>query len=175
MSGGLGKMSQTNTPLKDLTPDPDKSKTEYDLSKCPPSLEDAEHHYKCTRAGKRKDILDMNEEELHTYLREVCPCCGMYPPSELFKVSDPPKTFNQMHLMVSLSFHHHIIWMWIMGICSLLSLYMVIRNILGKQCLSEEQASDPTILSTNQYLLERLPLCVLKTGSTFTPSPTSEC
>src|SRR3990167_7132732 len=116
MSGGLGKMSQTNTPLKDLTPDPDKSKTEYDLSKCPPSLEDAEHHYKCTRAGKRKDILDMNEEELHTYLREVCPCCGMYPPTSPITLGPSATDYNKIHLIVGLSFRDNLFWIGIMGI-----------------------------------------------------------
>ena len=145
--------------LKQLTPDPDKSKTEYDLSKCPPSLEDAEHHYKCTRAGKRKDILDMNEEELHTYLREVCPCCGSYPPYEELEKLPDAVTLNQLGLGYGLAAVKTKLWMWIFGLCALLSLYMVIRNILGKQCLSEEQASDPTILSTNQYLLKRLTPC----------------
>src|SRR3990167_9288385 len=119
MSGGLGKMSQTNTPLKDLTPDPDKSKTEYDLSKCPPSLEDAEHHYKCTRAGKRKDILDMNEEELHTYLREVCPCCGSYPPYEELEKLPDAVTLNQLGLGYGLAAVKTKLWMCIFGLCAL--------------------------------------------------------
>ena len=101
----------------------------------------------------------MNEEELEAYLRDVCPCCGMYPPS-------PQRgPLEDHHFGVASVVQRMKVWVWILGGVFLLSLYMVIRNILGKQCLTDEEAKDPAKLSTNQYLLKGYKLC-LKNWST---------
>src|SRR3990167_4110303 len=41
------------TPI-DRSIEPDSHKLTYDFYKCPPSLEDCEHHMKCSRVGIRK-------------------------------------------------------------------------------------------------------------------------
>src|SRR3990167_5990139 len=102
----------------------------------------------------------MNEEELERYLAEVCPCCGMYPPSDRPNIMKNTEILPEINFGLAAMIHRFKVWIWIMGGTFLLSLYMVIRNILGKQCLSEEQASDPTILSTNQYLLKGFTVCL---------------
>ena len=122
------------------------------VQQTPPSKEWAKQHKNCSKVGRRPDFSEMDETQLHQYLRDVCNCCGLAPPQSELTIGCSVEEAVSVSLGAGLALLRIKVWTWITFIMLLLSLYMVIRNVTGSACLTRADSTNASVLAENVYV-----------------------